>query len=60
MRYKRNIAFVLTFVMLLSFASPMGCGGSGSHEKRPTLLGDEEPFYGSLLQKIISGLFEGA
>jgi len=60
MRHKRNIAFILSLVLLLSFASPMGCGDSSPVERHRTLLGDEETFYGSLLQKVISGLFEGA
>ncbi|MFO8163101.1 MAG: hypothetical protein ACQEQ7_09530 [Thermodesulfobacteriota bacterium] len=62
MKLKRNISFILSIAVLLSFISPMGCGDSDSEpvENHRTLLGDEQPFYGSLLKKIISGLFEGA
>lgn len=62
MKSKRNLSFILSIAVLLTFTSLMSCSDSDSEpvENHRTLLGDEQPFYGSLLKKIISGLIEGA
>ena len=63
MQFKRGTLFILSIVMLLLLTCPTGCGDSNdSHYagNQHTLLGDEEPFYGSLLNNIIGGLVQGA
>ena len=63
MKHYKTITLALVLFIFLGLANFMGCSDSDStvpNNQSRTLLGDEEPFYGSLLQKVLSGLIEGA
>jgi hypothetical protein len=61
MKAKRVIGLsMIVFLFVSSFAGPMGCSDSSTPAKSPRLQGDESLFSGGLLQKVLSGLLDGA